>query len=63
VVRSQKNNRKTWKWTTPIKRVRIRPTHSATVAFSLQEDKDGTKQKQTKIHLNYAGLNTSTSRI
>jgi len=32
---------KTRKWTTP-KRVRIRPTYSATVAFSWQEDKDGT---------------------
>jgi len=27
--------------------VRIRPTHSATVAFSWQEDKDGTKQTNT----------------
>jgi len=33
------NNWKTWKWTTP-KPVRI---DSATVAFLLQEDKDGTK--------------------
>jgi len=27
-----------------IKRVRIRPKYNATVAFSWQEDKDGTKQ-------------------
>jgi len=33
VVKSQRNNRKTWKWTTP-KRVWIRPKYSATVAFS-----------------------------
>jgi len=33
LVRSQRNNRKTRKWTTP-KRVWIRPAYSATVAFS-----------------------------
>jgi len=50
VVRSQRNNRKTRKWTTP-KRVRIRPKYCATVAFSWQEDKDGTKQtKQADTH-------------
>jgi len=44
VARSQRNNRKTRKQTTP-KRVRIRPNYSATVAFSWQEDKDGTKKQ------------------
>jgi len=36
MLRSQRNNRKTWKWTT-LKRVRIRPKYSATVA-SLSRD-------------------------
>jgi len=50
-VRSQRNNRKTRKWTTP-KRVRIRPKYNgSTVAFSWQEDKYGTK-KQIKAKLN-----------
>jgi len=48
VVRSQRNNRKTRKWTTA-KRVRIRPKYSATVAFSWQEDKDETKQTNKQI--------------
>jgi len=40
LVRSQRNNRKTRKWTTP-KRARICSKCSATVACSWQEDKDG----------------------
>jgi len=46
-MRSQRINRKTRKWTT-LKRVRIRPKYSANVAFSRQEDKDGTKQTTNK---------------
>jgi len=46
VVRSQRNNRITRKWTTP-KRVRIRPKYRHTVAFSWQEDKDGTNKQTT----------------
>jgi len=37
VIRSQRSNRKTRKWTTP-KRGWIRPKYNATVAFSWQED-------------------------
>jgi len=44
VVRRQRNSRKTRKWTTP-KRVRIRTTYSATVAYSWQEDKDRTNKQ------------------
>jgi len=44
VVRSQRNKRKTRKWTTS-KWVQIRPKYSATVAFSWQEDKDGTNKQ------------------
>jgi len=55
VVRSQsqRNKRKTRKWTTA-KRVQIRPKYSATVAFSWTEDKDGTnnnKQTNNKFEL------------
>jgi len=48
VVRSQRNNWKTRKWTTP-KQVRIHPKYTTTVAFSWQEDKDGTKQTNTVL--------------
>jgi len=43
VVRTQRNNWKTRKLTTP-KRVRIRPKYSTTVASSWQEDKDETNK-------------------
>jgi len=49
VVRNQRNNRKTRKWTT-LKRMRIRPKYSATVAFLWQEDKDGTKQNKLALN-------------
>jgi len=48
VVRSQRNNRKIRKWTTP-KWVRIRPKYSATITFSWQENKDGQNKKQKLI--------------
>jgi len=41
---SQRINRKTRKWTTP-KRVWIRPKYNVTVAFSWQEDKEGTSKQ------------------
>jgi len=56
VVRSQRNNQITWKWTTP-KRVRIRPKYSATVAFSWQEDKDRINEKKNNILINRAQKN------
>jgi len=49
VVRSQRNNRKTPKWTTP-KWVRSCP-NSATVAFSWQEDKDKTNKHTFELFL------------
>jgi len=44
--RIERNNRKTWKSATP-KRLRICPKYNANVAFSWQEDQDGTNNKQT----------------
>jgi len=46
--RNQRINRKTWKSVTP-KQVWFCPSYSVTVAFSWQEDKDGTKQTKNPI--------------
>jgi len=62
-VRSQRNNRKTRKWTTPKRVWIIRPNYNATVAFSWQEDKDGTKQTNNKtIHENVWAQRQETSQ-
>jgi len=48
--KKSKKQQKSWKWTTP-KRVRIRPKYTgcANIAFSWQEDKDGTN-KTADLH-------------
>jgi len=54
VVRRQRNNRKTRKWTTH-KREQIRLKYSATVALSMQEEKDGTNKHQLLYPVAYPG--------